>query len=413
MPPPFVTQYVTNGWLRGDWACSLRDMQGPLRQRSSQRRTTRLAARPVHQALPLLRSVVPLLLLLILLGGQLGCARREALPDGLYARIGTPAGVMLARLEYGRAPLTVCSFVGLAEGTLGPRRGTPFFEGLVFHRVVPGFVIQGGDPLGTGEGDPGYSFPDEFSPALHHDGAGVLSMANTGPDSNGCQFFITLDDTTRLNYLHSVFGRLVSGSDCAQRVKQGDRMSVHILRIGSEAQAFRCDEAAFSELRRKARAYEGTRQPGPDSAFQDPDALLPTEPPRAANFNFKLHNLERSTGLTLRAELLARSPSGIPAEPAALQAWLAARASAHGLKPGGAYLLYLHDSRRWLLHAPGMDPTQQEALRSRATRRHARNLEQMSRLRPADGGPFPPALLLKFEVDAWLDEGCLSLDGGI
>jgi len=377
-----------------------------------QRRSPRQAALSFLPGLPLLSSVAPLLLFVLLLGGQLGCARRETLPDGLYARIETPAGMMLARLEYTRAPLTVCSFVGLAEGTLGPRRGTPFFEGLVFHRVVPGFVIQGGDPLGTGEGDPGYGFPDEFSPALRHDGAGVLSMANTGPDSNGCQFFITLDDTTRLNYLHSVFGRLVSGADCAQRVKQGDRMSVHILRIGREAQAFRCDETAFSELRGKTRAYEGTRQPGPDSAFQDPDSLLPTDPPRAANFNFKLHNLERSTGLTVRAELLARSPAGLPTDKAALESWLAARALNHGVKPGGAYLLYLHDNHRWLLHTPGMNSAKQEALRSRVTQRHSRSLEQMSRFRPADGGPFPPALLLKFEVDAWLDECCLSLDGG-
>jgi cyclophilin family peptidyl-prolyl cis-trans isomerase len=340
---------------------------------------------------------------------HLGCARGDGLPDGLYARITVPGGVMLARLEPARAPLTVCSFVGLAEGTLGPRRGTPFFDGLVFHRVVPGFVIQGGDPLGTGEGDPGYTFPDEFPPALLHDGAGVLSMANGGPDTNGSQFFITLDDTTRLNYLHSVFGRLVSGADCAQRVKQGDRMSVQILRIGREAREFRCDEAAFEALRRKVRPYAGTRQPGPGSAFQDPDALLPTEPPRAANFNFKLHNLERSTGIILRAELLAHSPADLPAEPSALQSWLSTRAQAHGTGPTGAYLLYLNDSHRWLLHAPGLSNVRQVALCERARLRQTRNLAQMARLRPNGDAEFPQAMLLKFEVDAWLDEACLSL----
>ena len=104
--------------------------------------------------------------------------------------------------------MTVTNFVGLAEGTLGPNPGKPFYDGLTFHRVVPGFVIQGGDPLGTGNGDPGYEFPDEFSPKLRHDSIGVLSMANSGPDTNGCQFFITLDAENQLNYLHSVLVRL-------------------------------------------------------------------------------------------------------------------------------------------------------------------------------------------------------------
>jgi len=348
---------------------------------------------------------------LLLLPAWNGCTRGSELPDGLYARIETPAGVMVARLEPQRAPLTVCSFVGLAEGTLGPRKGTPFFDGLNFHRVVPGFVIQGGDPLGTGEGDPGYTFQDEFSPALLHDGAGVLSMANGGPDTNGSQFFITLDDTTRLNYLHSVFGRLVSGKDCAGRVKQGDRMSVKILRIGREARAFRCDEAAFAELRAKARPYSGTTKPGVDSAFQDPDGLLPIDPPRAANFNFKLHNLERSTGTVLRAEILARAPAGLPSDRAALATWLEARALAHGTGPRGTYLLLLSDSHRWLVHSPTMDSTAQASFLARVEQRRSAGLTQMNRLKPAGSDAYPPAMLLKFEVDAWLDEACLTLAG--
>ena len=111
-----------------------------------------------------------------LLGGEPAAplpAAVQKLPDGLYAEIVTPRGIITAELFYAQAPLTVANFVGLAEGTLGPKPGTPFFNGLKFHRVVPNFVVQGGDPLGTGEGDPGYTFPDEFVPGLHHDAAAL------------------------------------------------------------------------------------------------------------------------------------------------------------------------------------------------------------------------------------------------
>jgi cyclophilin family peptidyl-prolyl cis-trans isomerase len=171
-----------------------------------------------------------------------------SLPDGLYAKITTPRGIIIARLFDQDAPMTVTNFVGLAEGTLGPNPGKPFYDGLTFHRVVPGFVIQGGDPLGTGEGDPGYEFPDEFSPKLRHDSVGILSMANSGPDTNGCQFFITLDAENQLNYLHSVFGKVVSGLEVLPQVQQGDKMEIKILRLGDAAKAFRADQAVFNEL---------------------------------------------------------------------------------------------------------------------------------------------------------------------
>ena len=112
--------------------------------------------------------------------------------------------------------MTVASFVNLIQ------RG--YFDGVTFHRVVPGFVIQGGDPTGTGRGGPGYQFADEFDPSLHHTAAGILSMANAGPGTNGSQFFITLSATPHLDGKHSVFGKVSSGMDVVMRIKQGDKI---------------------------------------------------------------------------------------------------------------------------------------------------------------------------------------------
>jgi cyclophilin family peptidyl-prolyl cis-trans isomerase len=217
------------------------------------------------------------------------------LTDGLYAKITTPRGIIIARLFDQDAPLTVTNFVGLTEGTLGPSPGKPFYDGLTFHRVVPGFVIQGGDPLGTGDGDPGYEFPDEFSSKLRHDAIGVLSMANSGPDTNGCQFFITLDAENQLNFLHSVFGKVVAGLDVLPQVQPGDKMEVKILRVGTTAEVFRADQKTFQELIAKA----------PKAAFahfSDEDEILPQAvPPREKGFNNKLCNFERFTGMKIYA----------------------------------------------------------------------------------------------------------------
>ena len=139
---------------------------------------------------------------------------------GVYAHITTNHGVMIARLFDKDAPRTVENFVGLAEGKKqwrNPRTNTmvrrPYYNNLTFHRIIPGFMIQGGDPEGTGSGGPGFTFADEFNPKLRHSKAGILSMANRGPNTNGGQFFITVAPTPHLNDRHSVFGELVEGMD--------------------------------------------------------------------------------------------------------------------------------------------------------------------------------------------------------
>jgi peptidylprolyl isomerase len=193
--------------------------------------------------------------------GTSGVSGEESnLGDGVFARIRTNRGDIVLRLEYQRTPLTVCNFVALAEGKMSVAGGKPFYDGLTFHRVIADFMIQGGDPQGTGAGGPGYRFPDEIVSSLKHDGPGVLSMANAGPDTNGSQFFITHKETPWLDGKHTVFGRVVRGQDVVDAIRQGDRIeTVTIIRNGQAAAAFKADQAAFDALQRDAATAGATR----------------------------------------------------------------------------------------------------------------------------------------------------------
>jgi peptidyl-prolyl cis-trans isomerase A (cyclophilin A) len=173
------------------------------------------------------------------------------LSEGLYAQIKTTKGDITLKLEYEKTPLTVANFVGLAEGTLPNDafpQGHAYYDGLLFHRVISNFMIQGGDPQGSGIGGPGYSFPDEFHPELRHNSKGILSMANSGPATNGSQFFITHVPTPWLDDKHTVFGSVVDGQNVVDTIEQGDAMiHISIVRIGKKATDFNASHVFTSE----------------------------------------------------------------------------------------------------------------------------------------------------------------------
>ncbi len=165
------------------------------------------------------------------------------LDNGLYAKFNTDKGDIIVKLEYKKAPGTVGNFVALAEGNhpdvADEHKGKKYYNGLIFHRVIDNFMIQGGDPTGTGAGNPGYKFDDEIHPELKHDSAGILSMANAGPGTNGSQFFITHEATPWLDGKHTVFGKVVDGQEVVNKISQNDKInSVEIIRVGDEAEKF-------------------------------------------------------------------------------------------------------------------------------------------------------------------------------
>ncbi len=201
--------------------------------------------------------VITLLTLTQVIHPMSSSAAESKLADGLYAEFDTSKGKIVCQLEFEKTPLTVANFVGLAEGSkhYSPDGGAPkkqdkpYYDGLIFHRVIPNFMIQGGCPQGSGRGGPGYKFKDECKPELKHSGPGILSMANAGPGSNGSQFFITHVATPWLDMKHTVFGHVVSGQDVVNKIAGGDKInSVKIQRVGEKAKAFKGDQADFEKF---------------------------------------------------------------------------------------------------------------------------------------------------------------------
>lgn len=297
-----------------------------------------------------------------------GHGAEPAPAEGVFAEFVTPRGTITCELFFEKARLTVTNFVGLAEGTLGPKPRKPFYDGLTFHRVAAGFVVQGGDPLGTGEGGPGYMFPDEFVPGLRHDAAGILSMANSGPDTNGSQFFFTLGPVNRLNYLHSVFGRVIRGLDILPQIKAGETMTVKIIRRGTAAESFRADEDAFAQL-----VAASPRAAAP--AFDDPAGLLQTEPPRAKALDIKLKNFTRFTGVPLYARLYEKFEPTSPGQ-SPLQ-FLEATAAALPLTREGVFVAWFAAEDQWHLVAPGRPSLKLPAISSPITTANSGNSPEM------------------------------------
>lgn len=222
---------------------------------------------------------VSLLFLCAIILGLTGCKDEYPdLEDGLYAEFNTNKGTFVAELYYKATPMTVANFVSLAEGKShsmvdSAYVGKKFYDGLTFHRVIKDFMIQGGDPTGTGSGGPGYKFPDEIVDTLSHDSKGILSMANAGPGTNGSQFFITLKETPWLDGKHTIFGKVVKGIeviDSIGQVETGPRdkpvndvviETLNIIRKGKDAKAFDAKKVFEDKLaEEKAKEEEMARR---------------------------------------------------------------------------------------------------------------------------------------------------------
>jgi peptidyl-prolyl cis-trans isomerase A (cyclophilin A) len=203
--------------------------------------------------------------------------KKPVLEPGIYAEFNTNKGIILCKLEHEKTPMTVANFVGLAEGKFTVndtiKYTTPFYNGLKFHRVIANFMIQGGDPDGAGTGGPKHRFYDEIVPELKHSGPGILSMANSGPATNGSQFFITHKETPWLDGKHTVFGHVIEGQNIVDAIAQNDTMkTVKIIRVGKPAKAWDATQV-FKDSYNKIKAEENKKT----EYFQKLSAMSETE----------------------------------------------------------------------------------------------------------------------------------------
>jgi peptidyl-prolyl cis-trans isomerase A (cyclophilin A) len=261
----------------------------------------------------LMTRTVQFLALFVLLTAAACQDKYPDLEDGLFAEIITNKGTMVAKLEYKKVPVTVANFVALAEGNhptvKEEYKGKKYYNGLTFHRVMDKFMIQGGDPTGTGSGDPGYKFPDEFDQDLRHDKPGVLSMANPGPNANGSQFFIMEVPLASLDNRHAVFGELVKGleiQDSISNVKTGPGnkpvedvviTEINIIRKGKEAKAFDAPKVFTEEMplitQRQEEAREKMKKEAQEKAKVAQQAFL------KSNENLKGRVLDLPSGVAM------------------------------------------------------------------------------------------------------------------
>ncbi len=258
---------------------------------------------------------VSFLFVCTLILGLTGCKEDYPdLEDGLYAEFNTSKGTFIAQLYYEQTPMTVANFVSLAEGKShsvldSTYKEKKFYDGLIFHRVIKDFMIQTGDPLGTGQGNPGYRFPDEIVDSLAHDSKGILSMANAGPGTNGSQFFVTLAPTPWLDGRHTVFGKVVQGQEVVDSigvVETGDRdrpvqevkiESIKIIRKGNAAKDFDAPKVFEDKLATIKAEEEEMVERQKSRMAEDAQRLLALkEDAQELESGLKIHFLEKGEG---------------------------------------------------------------------------------------------------------------------
>lgn len=262
-------------------------------------------------------------LVITLIFSTLGIAQEDE-QKGIFAQINTTKGTIVLELDFKKTPITVANFISLAEGkntqVKEALKGKPYYDGLKFHRVIPNFMIQGGCPDGNGSGDPGYKFVDEFTD-LTHDGAGILSMANSGPGTNGSQFFITHNETPWLDGKHTVFGRVISGQDVVNAIAQNDVInSVVIVRNGKEAKKFKAEKVFKAYFENKEandkiqlEKNEATKKAIAEIAAEKQKKQAELEEEKRKNIEAQLVTIKADKVASLQAlkATATKSPSGL------------------------------------------------------------------------------------------------------